>query len=138
MFEGMGGKDTDIRLSIKEYQQGCAELGMDMSDAQAKDIFKVLHVGSKMLFDQFCTWYATMECPVQGEQGQQEARTSKMIVTSNQSQQLQQRQSKVSQATLHNDLTAPARESISKTPILGASTSAVQGALLPKVLKTYL
>ena len=38
-----------------------------MSDTQAKEVFESLHVGSKILFVQFCAWYAATECPLPGE-----------------------------------------------------------------------
>lgn len=52
--------DGDRRLDLPEFAQGCATLGLELSDAEAAVEFAVVDRdgGGMILFEEFCVWSA--------------------------------------------------------------------------------
>eukprot|EP00928_Gymnodinium_smaydae_P020126 TRINITY_DN1777_c0_g1_i1.p1 TRINITY_DN1777_c0_g1~~TRINITY_DN1777_c0_g1_i1.p1 ORF type:complete len:583 (-),score=133.97 TRINITY_DN1777_c0_g1_i1:108-1763(-) len=65
-FEGIDA-DSDRRLTFQEFQAGLDKLGMSGGgQQQARAIFDQLdrNRGGLVLFDEFCKWAASQQCPV--------------------------------------------------------------------------
>jgi Ca2+-binding EF-hand superfamily protein len=68
VFESIDSSD-DRRINLTEFHAGSTQLGLKLSEEEAKDVFAKLDAngGGQILFDEFCAWLAINRVPVNGE-----------------------------------------------------------------------